>query len=187
MKRRNFLKIAAPVVALPVVGTWAFDHHFSSHNGAKRSLAFTSLDGAIQELNKIKSSADFTLESGWSLYQNLIHCAQSIEFSMDGFPEMKSELFQNTIGSLVFNHFEKQGYMRHNRAEAIPGAPDITKEGNLDKAFDRVEQAVIKFDQFSGALKPHFAYGQLSKSEYEEAHCMHLADHFAMITFGTSS
>jgi len=184
MKRRNFLKIAAPVVAVPLVGTWAFDHHFSSHNRAKRSLAFTNLDGAIQELNKIKSNANLNLESEWTLYQNLIHCAQSIEFSMDGFPEMKPELFQNTIGSLVFNHFEKQGYMRHNRAETIPGAPDIAKDGDLDQAFERVNAAIIKFDQFTQPLKPHFAYGQLSKSAYEEAHCMHLADHFAMITYG---
>lgn len=184
MQRRKFLKIAAPLVVVPVAGTWLFDHHFSGHNGARRPLSFSSLDKALQELDKIKFNSGLSLESDWSLYQNLIHCAQSIEFSMEGFPKLKPALFQKTIGSLVFDHFEDQGYMRHNRSEAIPGAPEIQREGNLDLAFERVSSAIHKFDRFDHMkLQPHFAYGRLNKTEYEKAHCMHLADHFSMITY----
>ena len=185
MKRRTFFKIATPLVVVPAAGTWFFNHHFSDHNGAKRILTFKNLDGALQELERIKNNTGLTLESEWSLYQNLIHCAQSIEFSMTGFPESKSPLFQKTVGSLVFSHFEKQGYMRHNRSEAIPGAPSIEPEGDLSTAFERVEAAILAFDQFNKNLQPHFAYGALSKSAYEKAHCMHLADHFGMITYST--
>lgn len=183
MNRRKFFKIAAPLIAIPTAGTLFFHHHFSDHNGAKRILSFKNLDEALSELNTIKRNTDLNLESDWSLYQNLIHCAQSIEFSMIGFPQSKPALFQNTIGSLVFNRFEKQGYMRHNRAEAIPGAPAIEKNGNIEKAFTRVESAIVDFDKHKTPLMPHFAYGELSKAKYENAHCMHLADHFAMITY----
>lgn len=185
MKRRTFFKIAVPLVAVPTAGSWFFHHHFSDHNGAKRLLSFQNLDEAMSELDKIKQHSKLAIDSDWTLYQNMVHCAQSIEFSMDGFPQPKPALFQKTIGQLVFNHFDKQGYMRHNRSEAIPGAPTISESGNLDQAFDRVTSAIVRFDQYGQEFKPHFAYGKLSKAKYENAHCMHLADHFAMITYNS--
>ena len=32
---------------------------------------------------------------------------------------------------------------------------------------------------WQGPLRPHFAYGKLSKPEFERAHAMHLANHFS--------
>ena len=172
-----------PAIVVPAGGTWLFNHHFSDHNGAKRELKFKNLDEALAELSKLEKAVNLEVDSDWSLYQNLIHCAQSIEFSMEGFPEMKSELFQNTLGSLVFNKFEKQGYMRHNRNEPIPGATPLVEQGDLQLAYSRVKTAIQNFDDFGAPLKPHFAFGKLSKASYEKAHCMHLADHFAMMTY----
>ena len=37
--------------------------------------------------------------SVWTLSQTLVHCAQGIEYSMTGFPQMKSEIFQNAAGT----------------------------------------------------------------------------------------
>jgi Protein of unknown function (DUF1569) len=183
MNRNKFLKIALPLLTIPTAGVWFFDHHFSNHNGAKRLLKFKNLDEAMQELNRIEHASKLNIESDWNLYQNLTHCSQSIEFSMSGFPETKPAIFQNTIGDLVFSHFEKQGFMRHNRTEPIPKAPILEKEGDLTKAIERLKMAVVNFDNFQKELLPHFAYGKLSKNEYQNAHCMHLADHFAMMTY----
>ena len=36
---------------------------------------------------------------------------------------------------------------------------------------------MLAFAASSKPLLPHFAYGDLSKQEYELAHAMHLADH----------
>jgi hypothetical protein len=35
------------------------------------------------------------------------------------------------------------------------------------------------FAQHTGPLMPHFAYGALDKADYEQAHAMHLANHFS--------
>jgi hypothetical protein len=52
------------------------------------------------------------------------HCAQSIEFSLHGFPQAKSATFQATAGALGFAAFE---------AHAGPLAPHFAY-GELDKA-----------------------------------------------------
>ena len=179
----DFLKVAIPLVVAPVGGALLFKHHFAGHNNAKRLLTFKNLDECVDELEKIQQASSIDIESDWTLYQNLIHCAQSIEYSMYGFPQNKSVLFQKTLGKLVLNQFEKQGYMRHNRNEPIPGATPIEPNGNAVEAVTRLQKAITDFDQFDQPLKPHFAYGALTKSQFANAHCMHCADHFAMMTY----
>jgi hypothetical protein len=42
----------------------------------------------------------------------------------------------------------------------------------------RLLDAMDAFAQFNGTLRPHFAYGELTKPQYERAHLMHLANHW---------
>ena len=183
MEIQELVKIAVPIIGIPLAGKWFLKHHFASHNHAKRLLSFKSLDECMAELENIRSAKDLHLESKWSLYQNLVHCSQSIEFSIAGYPQNKPEILQKTLGSMVFHQFEKQGYMRHNRNEPIPGAAPIEIEGRVEQAVDRLSKAVNDFENCDQELMPHYAYGKLSKKEYVKAHCMHMADHFAMMTY----
>jgi hypothetical protein len=48
-------------------------------------------------------------------------------------------------------------------------------------ALDRLMYALGHFEQFDGPLAPHFAYGALSKTEYEIAHVLHLNNHLLEI------
>jgi Protein of unknown function (DUF1569) len=183
---RNTLIATGSVVTLSGGGILYLDHHLSGRNGAERNLSFATLDEALHDLDLLQKASEVKLNGEWSLYQNLIHCAQSIEFSMIGFPESKSALFQNTVGAWVFDKFESQGYMRHNRNEVIPKAPVIPDKGNLEEAFDRIRKSIREFESFKGKLSPHFAYGQLSKQEYTKAHAMHLADHLSGLKYLSS-
>lgn len=183
MEVKELVEIAVPLIGIPVAGILLFKHHFASHNHAKRLLKYNNLEECMTELENIRKAKDLHIENEWNLYQNLVHCAQSIEFSMAGFPESKPPIIQKTIGSLVFHQFEKQGYMRHNRSEPIPGSTPIEAGGSVDQAVARLSKAVIDFENFKSDLKPHFAYGKLSKSQFAQAHCMHIADHFAMMTY----
>ena len=187
MERRNFIKKALyTATGLVVVGggaTGFFHYHFSDRNHAKRILNFSNLQEALNELDRIEKAAELQIAGDWSLYQNLIHCTQSIEFSLLGYPENKPALFQKTIGKLVFHKFEGQGYMRHNRNEPIPKAPEIIKNGDLKEAFTKLRKTISDFEKFQGNLAPHFAYGQLSKVEYTKAHAFHLADHFSAMDY----
>jgi hypothetical protein len=44
---------------------------------------------------------------------------------------------------------------------------------------ERLKQAALAFAHWTQPLRPHFAYGELSRAEYEQAHAMHLANHFS--------
>jgi hypothetical protein len=45
----------------------------------------------------------------------------------------------------------------------------------------RLLSALKDFEAHQGALKPHFAYGNLSREQYTRAHLMHLANHWTEI------
>jgi len=112
----------------------------------------------------------------WPIGKVLSHCAQSIEYSLDGFPESKSVIFQNTIGSLAFGIFSIRGKMNHGLTEPIPGASELLDEPSL--GMKRLIVALEKFEKVnSDILKPHFAYGKLDKADYAMAHKMHIQNH----------
>ena len=113
---------------------------------------------------------------GWNMSQIFNHLAQSIEYSMTGYPEHKSDGFKNTLGQSAFSVFAFRGKMTHNLLEPIPGAP-VLGAGDKLLAFSRLLTALNDFKNHKGRLEPHFAYGELSHHEYTLAHVMHINNH----------
>lgn len=169
--RRSFITSAIAVVAAGTSGCQDAPND--------RQLKFTSLDAAEVELERLATAEALVSSTAWSWAQTLVHCAQSIEYSMTGYPQARSELFQRTIGSAAFQGFSWRGRMTHDLADPIPGAPVLDANVEPERALERLRGAVLGFRQWSGVLKPHFAYGALSKEEYELAHAMHLANHLS--------
>ncbi len=118
----------------------------------------------------------------WTLAQVLNHAAQSVEFSLQGFPAAKSRLFQATLGAAAFAVFQARGRMSHSLSEPIPGAPALAAGDPLQPAIARLVLVLQTFQVHSGPLQPHFAYGHLDKAQYTQAHLMHLANHWDEIT-----
>jgi hypothetical protein len=118
----------------------------------------------------------------WTLAQILEHAAQSVEYSMSGFPRSKPALFQATAGRIAFSIFDGRGHMKHGLAAAIPGAPVVPADAPLGTAMLRAVAALQTFEAHEGPLAPHFAYGPLDKSQFTRAHLMHLADHWTEVT-----
>ncbi len=114
----------------------------------------------------------------WNLSQVLQHLAQSIEFSMQGYPALKGAWFRSSVGSAAFAVFNARGQMSHDLAEPIPGAPALDASQTLKTSVQRLLDAMDAFARFNGTLRPHFAYGELTKPQYERAHLMHLANHW---------
>lgn len=150
----------------------------------ERELRFRSLAQAREELETLVSAKQRVSSGGWNWAQTLVHCAQSIEFSMVGFPQLKSRFFQATAGSAAFALFELRGRMSHDRTEPIPGASKLELDSDEHKAVDRLRTAMAAFDAWQKELQPHFAYGQMTKPAYELAHAMHLADHLSLFRAG---
>jgi hypothetical protein len=173
--RRKLVIVAAGGAAAAAAG-------FSACQGeaaGDRALHFASLAAAREELDRLALAPTSSSGTAWSWAQTLTHCAQSIEYSMSGFPQMKPELFQRTVGSAAISVFSWRGRMTHDLAEPIPGAPRLDAQAPPGPALERLRAAIQAFLQWPGPLRPHFAYGELARPQYELAHAMHLANHLS--------
>ncbi|NVJ65584.1 MAG: DUF1569 domain-containing protein [Gammaproteobacteria bacterium] len=175
MNRRRFLiGSSVGIASLAAAGfTW------TQLSNASQPL---TIDSALELLDSIDLSKAKSTTT-WSLSQVFIHCAQSVECSIKGFPEHKSALFQETVGSLAFSLFKASGSMTHNTTEEIPALISFQPNISLKPAIDYLKTQLIAFKHYNGKLQPHFAYGDLNKREYEIAHVLHLLDHCSEIEF----
>ncbi|NCT84897.1 MAG: DUF1569 domain-containing protein [Comamonadaceae bacterium] len=180
MDRRRVLKTTTVLLAAPAVAT-----QLAGCNG--RLETFTSWKQAQQAVLELLFTPKIVDGSPWNLSQVLQHLAQSIEYSMQGFPALKGAWFRSTIGSAAFALFNARGVMSHDLAEPIPGAPALEASLALKAAVNRLLAAMDAFAQFNGKLRPHFAYGELTKPQYERAHLMHLANHWTQFHARTAT
>jgi hypothetical protein len=178
--RRTFITTAA-AAGMAAASTTACQ----KANAADRQLVFASLKDAQRELDRLGKAAQLRSTTQWSWPQTLTHCAQSIEYSLTGFPVAKSALFQHTAGTLAFQFFYWRGRMSHDLAEPIPGAPALDTSNDAPLAMARLQKAIADFNKHTGPLRPHFAYGDLNKPAYEHAHAMHIANHLSAFDVAT--
>ena len=141
------------------------------------SERFASIDAALNTLAQLKTAAP-RMTGAWDLAHVLHHTAQSVEYSMAGFPALKPAWFRATLGAYAFALFNARGAMSHDLTEPITGAPAIAQGQPLIAAVDHAIAALRAFDAHAGPLQPHFAYGTLDKPAYTRAHLMHLANHW---------
>ena len=134
---------------------------------------------SLQEIRAELASLDpakLHAEGPWSVSQVFAHCAQSMEYSLIGFPLNKPRWFQSTLGKIVLGKFLRQGFMSHDIAAAIPGAPPPADKGPRE-SLDRLLAAIDKFESHDGPFAPHFAYGPVDKASYGRVQAMHIAEH----------
>ena len=135
-------------------------------------------------IDQLEKAPGVKTTGAWPLVSVLEHLSQSIEMSLDGFPQPKSAAFQHTVGAAAFAVFQWRGKMSHGLDEPIPGAPALTPQGDWKPAANRLRAAIARFEANTGPLKPHFAYGALSKAEFAQAHVFHIANHQDEIVVG---
>ena len=172
--RRAFVRTGVSLTAASLIGGSPM-----LASAADRQLQLPSLAAAEQELVRLASARERVSGEPWSWGQTLVHLAQSIDYSMTGYPQPNSWLFQHTAGPAAFAFFGWRGRMSHDLTAPIPGAPAIDPKVPVAEALDRLRQTIGRFRTWSGPLQPHFAYGALDKAAYERAHAMHLANHFS--------
>ena len=144
-------------------------------------LRLTTLEDAKQELLKLSKSTEIKAPQ-WNLNKILVHCTQTIEYSMTGYPKLKPKFIQATIGKIVISKFLKQGFMKHDLTAPVPGAPDLSIE-SLEQAMSGLNSAINKFIAHSGELYPHLIFGKLSKSDYDKYFAMHIAEHLSELDY----
>jgi hypothetical protein len=176
MKRRQFLHAAG----LGAIALGAGAAAGSAWLGSGPAPQVLTIDAALRHIDTL-SKGTISTSGRWNAFQVFSHCAQTVEFSMVGYPAPKSALFQDTAGKLAFAAFSAKQKMKHGLAEPIAGAPVLAAVGDPREALERLRKAFTAFQQFEGTLAPHFAYGALSKAEYELAHTLHFSNHLEEI------
>ncbi len=170
MKRRQVTQLALasvlPASVLPA-SVWARDPLTPRIRTVAQARAW---------LDALETSPKARTVEGWPLAHVLAHVAQSVNFSLDGFPQPRSALFQHTAGASAFAFFKWRGQMSHGLTEPIPGAPELPSQ-TLATSVAGLRSALIRFEAHQGELRPHFAYGALSKPDHALAHALHLDNH----------
>jgi len=115
--------------------------------------------------------------SVWNLSQTVQHCAQTIRYSVDGYPRLRSAAFRATAGRLAKRVFLARGATKHSLAAEIDGAPPLLADRPVATAVAELQQAVARFAAHQGPLAPHPAYGRCTHRQYDRLHAMHLAEH----------
>ncbi|MGI2174478.1 DUF1569 domain-containing protein [Shewanella ulleungensis] len=175
MQRRQFLKVGMLTSVVGISGASAL---WLSQGGDVKSLTLEALMSKLATLSALPTEILANLSVGqWNSAEVFTHCAQSVEYSMSGFPQHKSVVFKRTIGTIAFSAFALKGAMTHNLAEAIPAAPKLDPNIDVHQALFRLITSLHEFEQYQGKLAPHFAYGELNKQDYELAHVLHFHNH----------
>ena len=183
MPRSVFLKKAGTTfLLLTASGTVLSTLHCGTHMA--RDLRFKNLDDALLEIDRVSVSAKVETNGPWNSSQVFAHLAQSIEYSMTGYPENKPAIFRKTIGRIVLAKFLGQGYMQHNLSDAIPGAPALDANLPFADAVARLKKAISDFRAFQDHLAMHFVYDEATKDQYERVHAYHIANHLSAFTIG---
>lgn len=169
MKRRHFLKTAAITPVALILGT--------KFIATLRPYPLSDLHTQLRAMQPDRLSS----LGSWNVSQIFQHCAQSIRYSIYGYPEHYSALFQNTAGKLALNAFAAKGSMHHPLDEVIPGAPTLHADVPTDVALRELMYELQQFIHWQGELAPHFAYGSLTKAQYYSAHYLHLQQHLTEI------
>jgi hypothetical protein len=179
--RRRFIIGAGTVAALALGGGSVM-----AMKATSPALRLTSLDDLLLTLDRIEAQARLdpaavgalrAVRGGWSLERTFIHCAQSLEFAVSGFPQMKPPLFRATAGRLALGFFTSRGAMAHGLGEPIPGAPELADGPDVLTGLDRLRSAVALFRAHEASLQPHFAYGSVEPTAYGQVQAMHVANH----------
>lgn len=169
MQRRGLIKGAGLVALAAATGTlWWWQ--------SGQSPARVDRAGLRQVLARLKQGR-WDSAQGWSPAQVYNHCAQSIEYSMGGYPQLKPEWFRASVGPAAFAVFQQRGAMQHALDEPIPGAASLDAPAGEAAALERLESAFDRFFAHQGPLAPHFAYGALDHGQYATAHILHLYNH----------
>ena len=171
MKRRVFL--AATLLPLSGLATPA-------------AQKVQSLDQILHWLDRLPMAHTVQSSNGWTMNGLLEHLAQSVEMSMQGYPQSKGAWFHATVGTAAFSFFKMRGSMTHGLSEPIPGAPALQQLQTWQSGAVRLRAAIVRFQNYQGALQPHFAYGALSHADYALAHTMHFANHQDKIVIASS-
>ncbi|MBT2532548.1 DUF1569 domain-containing protein [Arthrobacter sp. ISL-48] len=160
MAPSNSPKTGQNVASDPVAGLVAFVDRLEAH---------VRLDGSGKALLSSRGI--------WTFSETLQHAAQSIGYSMTGYPKLSPIGLRSTLGRAAKHLFLRRGAMRHNLSAPVLGAPELDPRMADPEAVAALRLVVSRFADFVGPLQPHPIYGRCSKEQVASLQTMHLREH----------
>ncbi len=131
----------------------------------------------VKKLLDSRAPGDWKSRGPWSVGKAAAHCAQSIEYSVTGYPKQKPWFVRALIGPAVLRKFLRNDAMSHDLGSPVPGAPELGDVSAAD-GLSRLQRAIAQFEAAGDKLQPHFAYGPVDRESYDRIHALHVKDHF---------
>lgn len=175
MKRRQFLKLSLVGGVLAGFGGGCMGLLVGKNGDEELSIDF-----ALKTLDKFSNTTIVHLGQ-WNPYQILTHCAQSVEYSMSGYPEHDSDLFKNTVGTLVFSFFSPRKNVSWVNG-SCSGSASYRNQRRFNKCVGSIRESLDGFSRLPREVRTTFSYGQLTKEEFTIAHVIHLNNHLEELT-----
>lgn len=122
-------------------------------------------------------SALLSPRSSYTFSETTQHAAQSIGYSMTGYPRLAPASLRATAGRAVKHLFLRRGAMRHNLSAPIAGAPELDPAMPDLEAIELLRAAVNRLAGFTGTLQPHPTYGRCTTEQVASLQAMHLREH----------
>jgi len=113
----------------------------------------------------------------YTFTQTVQHAAQSIGYSMTGYPRLAPVSLRVTVGRAVKHLFLSRGAMRHNLSAPVSGAPELDTGLPDLAAIELLRTTVNRLAAFDGVLQPHPTYGRCTKEQVASLQTLHLREH----------
>ena len=144
----------------------------------RRILDLENLDGVLGEVERLHQGG-YQKSGQWNLSQNLSHCGQVIEQTMDGFT-FTAPWYYRLLRPLLKNMIFKQRTIR----------PGIKRLGNVMEpkpqpdeagAVAEFKQIVERFKNHPGPLHSSPILGDLTEQQWHDFHTIHCSLHLGFL------
>jgi hypothetical protein len=142
----------------------------------RRRLRFTSLADVPAEARRL-APAHRTLRQ-WTLAQICRHLADTLHGSMTGF-DLRNHRFKR----LLLRRWLWRYTLRWGIPEGYTVDPALNPPVQLElgRELERLERAVVRYHEHTGALQPHPLFGTLSREDWDRLHRLHAAHHLSFV------
>lgn len=141
----------------------------------RRSLRFATLAEVMPEVDRLLKGHKTV--GRWSLGQICKHLTQTINGSVEGFPEKAPWVIRKTVGPIAKRHVLSSGKMPTGMKlpEKHLPRPDLDARAEAEA----LRGALSFYSAHVGPLADHPLFGPLGHDQWSLLHCIHCAHHLS--------
>ena len=150
----------------------------------RRELRFGRMKDLLRDVEQLAAQGEVAASGNWTPGQIVDHVTTLVDWSIDGFPDVKLSWPLRVIGGFMKDRalnrpmspgFKVPGGLR----QAVP-APSIT----WDEAVSHLRRTIHRIDEGLRMEQPSPLLGPLGHEQWEQLHCRHAEMHFSFLKVG---